>query len=478
MLNALYSHQSETIDGKKRSFLQGKGHPHFVPNIDKLYFFNESDMFPGQVLEDKFQKLEKLLGDSMQYEIFLQQKARRPNYDMYACFQPFNEASKALYPFFKKLRGSVKKGDTILNLWDRSGWITALLAGLFPDNEILTTWEGNKDVLGYKGYNFWLQERDNIRVMFCDLDEPLPLADNSIAFSVGLDTFHRFNQGLMLKELMRVVKDEGAIIFPHVHLTNNEPDPWFERGCKQMHGMDYDRAFSNFPSDSNWKGYVFSEPYMFAANEIHALEEIPLVSTPDQSDYNSLIAVLPKAWEGETLSAFSMKDLDSIDECFVIINLLLNIDLHQQTVKVDHDYLNGSVGYLLDRNPIYIERLKALDNHGLSLLATQITYLATHAYSVKEMQERIGCSQEEIYAELEKLERLGMLQVLPVSREATRLQYHLMSQEFLVPKAKQNLKSLWQHAVAAFPQKHAIISLEDESEFTFEDCEEVVEMIM
>lgn len=478
MLNALYSHQSESIDGKKRSFLQGKSHPHFVPIIDKLYFFNESDMFPGQVMETKFQKLEKLLGDQMQYEIFLQQKARRPNYDMYACFQPFNEASKALYPFFKKLRATVKKGDTILNLWDRSGWITALLAGLFPENEILTTWEGNKDVLGYKGYNFWLQERDNIRVMFCDLDEPLPLADNSIAFSVGLDTFHRFNQGLLLKELMRVVKDEGAIIFPHVHLTNNEPEPWFERGCKQMHGMDYDRAFSLFPDESNWKGYVFSEPYMFAANEIHALAEIPLISTPDQTDYNSLIAVLPKAWEGDSLSAFSMKDLDSIEDCFVIINLLLNIDLHHQKVEVDHDYLNGSVGYLLDRHPIYIERIKALDNFELSLLATQITYLATHAYSVKEMQERIGCSKEELYAELEKLEKLGMLQVLPVSREATRLQYHLMSQEYLVPETQQNLKSLWQHAVKAFPEKHALISLEDESEFTYEDCEEVVEMIM
>ncbi|MEL6255142.1 MAG: class I adenylate-forming enzyme family protein [Bacteroidota bacterium] len=478
MLNALYAHQSKAIDGKMRNFLQGKNHPHFVPILDKLYFFNESDIFPGQILEEKFQKLEKLLGDPMQYEIFLQQKARRPNYDMYACFQPFNEASKALYPFFKKLRATVQKGDAILNLWDRSGWITALLAGLFPDNEILTTWEGNKDVLGYKGYNFWLQERDNVRVMFCDLDEPLPLADNSIAFSVGLDTFHRFNQGLLLKELMRVVKDNGAIIFPHVHLTNNEPDPWFERGCKQMHGMDYDRAFSNFPTDSNWKGYVFSEPYLFAANEIHAQEEIPLLSTPDQKDYNSLIAVLPKAWRGENLSAFSMNDLDTIDDCFVIINLLLNIDLHHQKVRVDHDYLNGSVGYLLDRHPIYIERIKALDNQELSLLATQITYLATHAYSVKEMQERLGCSPEELHAELAKLEKLGMLQVLPVSREATRLQYHLMSQEYLVPKAKQNLKSLWQHVVKAFPENHAIISLEDESEFTFEDCEEVVEMIM
>ncbi len=35
---------------------------------------------------------------------FLQQKGRRPNYDIYACFQPFNEAVKALYPFLKKLQ--------------------------------------------------------------------------------------------------------------------------------------------------------------------------------------------------------------------------------------------------------------------------------------------------------------------------------------------------------------------------------------
>ena len=85
------------------------------------------------------------------YEEFVRRKNRRPLVDD-SSFQPFNEAKKALFPFIALLQRQLEPGNVILNLWDRSGWVASLLAGLFPHQQILTTWEGDRDVLGRKGY--------------------------------------------------------------------------------------------------------------------------------------------------------------------------------------------------------------------------------------------------------------------------------------------------------------------------------------
>jgi hypothetical protein len=103
-----------------------------IPTIDNLYFYNEKDVILNREIEDKQNAIVAILKNKNQYELFLKQKIRRPNYDIYACFHPFNEATKAVYPFLKKLQSQVKKDDVILNLWDRSGWLTTLLLGLFP----------------------------------------------------------------------------------------------------------------------------------------------------------------------------------------------------------------------------------------------------------------------------------------------------------------------------------------------------------
>ena len=70
-----------------------------------------------------------------------------------------------------------------------------------------------------------MKNQPNISILFCDLNKPLPLNNESIAFSCGYDNF---DQSLLLHELFRVVKEDGAILFPHVHLTNSEPNPFFE----------------------------------------------------------------------------------------------------------------------------------------------------------------------------------------------------------------------------------------------------------
>ncbi|MDF1698767.1 MAG: class I adenylate-forming enzyme family protein [Saprospiraceae bacterium] len=450
----------------------------FIPTFEHLIFYNEYDIFPDKQLEEKQLKLSKTLRDQGDYKQFLKQKSRRPNYDIYACYQPFNESFKAVFPFLKELKKTFKKGDSILSLWDRSGWQTNLIAGLFPDQHIIATWEGNKDVLGYKGFNFWMKNHPNISVLFCDLNKPLPIKEDSIAFSCGYDTFHNFDQALLLDELFRVVKKEGAILFPHVHLTNSEPDPYFERGCKQMHGTAYQASFDHLSQNSSWQGFVFSEPDLFIANDIDRSTDIKMVSNPDSSDYNAMIALLPKNWKQKSISAFSLNDISDIDNAYILINLLLNIDLNQQVVKVDYDHLDGAVGRLLIRHPIYIERIKALDNHTLSDLDCKTIYLAQKGFSVIEIASHLNVSKNDLISRLEHLERLGLLQVTPVSNSGFRLQSFLMAQQFLFPKSEQNLRSLWQDAVRSFPDNLALISLEDESEFTYEDCNEIVEAII
>ncbi len=449
-----------------------------IPTIDNLIFYNEIDIFPGEIFENKISAIKNIIKDTHKYQLFLKHKARRPNYDIYACFQPFNEALKALYPFLKKLQQQVKSGDVILNLWDRTGWLTSLLSGLFPEQQIITTWEGNKDVLGYKGFYFWMRNAKNVNILFCDLNVPLPIEDKSISFVVGLDAFHRFNQFTLLKELTRVVKEEGAIIFPHVHLSNSEPIPFFERGGKQHHGKDYDLAFKHLTANTNWKGYIFSEPDLFKANDINRNDSIPLLSIPNTTDYNALLALLPKTWDHKTLTAFNLNDIVPIDTAYVLVNSLLNINLNLQHVAIDLNYLNGAVGSLLKRHPVYLERIKALDQYELSSLASKIIYLANKGYTVRELCTNLKVELNFVLKELTVLEQIGLIQVLPISFDGFRLQHHLMSQQYIVPKDQQNLKVLWQNTVSLFPDNIALVSLIDGSEFTYKDGDEIIKNIL
>jgi len=448
-----------------------------TPQLDHLFFHNELDIFPGKALDEKTSNLKKSILATNKYELFLKQKSRRPVYDTYACFQPFNEATKALYPFLKRLQKETKKGDIILNLWDRTGWLTHLLAGLFPDQHIVTTWDGNKDVLGYNGFHFWMKNHKNITILFCDLNAPLPFKSNTISFSIGLDVFHRFNQHHLLEELDRVVKLNGSIIFPHVHLSNSEPMPFFERGGKQIHGKDYDAAFEYQFRSTKRKGYVFSEPKLFRDNDILISNQIAITSNPNTTDYNALIAFLPETWRNNNLTAFSFKDISNIENARVLINPLLTIDLHQQKVTINKNALDNTVGHLLDRHPIYNQRINKLDNYSLTELAAKIIYLSKHAFTVNEISTHIKTPLIDITSELKTLHNLGLLQVVPISETAIGLQYYLMSQHYLIPQQEQNLKSLWKNTVNLYAKNIALISLQDESEFTYEDCDEIIQSI-
>lgn len=463
------------------SILHNEDYTRAYPVIGNIAFFNESDFYSEPILRAKCDELiAKTTATFDAYEQFVRKKGRRPNYDIYACFQPFNEAFKALFPFLHSLKKRLKPGDLILNLWDRTGWNAALLAGLFPEQKVISVWEGDKDVLGYKGFNFWYQNReeDAFQVAFANLEKPLPFADDSVALVVGLDTFHRFDQSLMLSEMLRITTDDAAIIFPHVHLSNNEPDPFFERGCRQLHGTDYDRFFRHMLSKTQRVGLVFPEPEMFALNELSEKGMAPLQSQPNSHHYNSCIAILPKYWiEEEQLQAFRFTDLGPVDHCHILINPLLDISLHQAIVRLNRGYLSDRVGYLLDRHPIYMEKLRKAADYALSELECKLLFWAGQLLSITEIAEKTSYTIAELSRALQELQERDIVQVVPVSKESIRLQAFVSTQTYIVPKRQQTIAALWQRAVKNYPEELFLISELDESEFTYEDSDQLIQQI-
>lgn len=454
-----------------------KAYLDFTPCFNNLFFFNKQRLAETHYIKQDSEHLKKSLKDTSAYESFLKQKGRRPNFDIYASFQPFNEATKALLPFLKQLQKEVKPNDVILNLWDRTGWITNLLCGMFPKQKIITTWEGDKDVLGFKGYHFWMKNHSNLEILFHHPEKPLPLKTKSVTFSVGLDLLHRFDQVLLLNELNRVVKNTGAILFPHVHLSNNNPNPYFNRGGIQLHGNTYQTLLNSIFEHSDRAGFVFSEPELFVANDIDKSKEIPVVSTPNTEDYNALVAILPKNWNTKTLSAYRFKDIPSIEKAYVLVNLLIDIDFSQQSLSINRDLIEGQVGYLFDRHPIYLERIQALENLKLSDLAIRCIFLAKKGYSIEDICKKTQSTLPELLSILTPLEDKGFLQILPLSKDGIRLQTYLMSQEYILTQKELSFPYFWENTTRTFGNQIAINSLQDESEFTYEDCKDIVQSI-
>lgn len=450
-----------------------------VPVIKGIPYFNEADFYAERLIRERCEHLLRAtVGFEKEYERFVRQKARRPSYDIYACFQSFNEACKAFFPFISVLRRKLAPGDRILNLWDRTGWLGALLQGFFPQQRVITLWEGDKDVLGYKGFHFWYQAEvasGSMQVGFADLNKPLPFEDNSMAFVFGLDTFHRFDQSLLLQELLRITPEDGVILFPHVHLSNSEPEPFFERGCRQLHGLDYDSFFQKLFAHSERQGFVFPEPEMFALNELLDNKPYPIVSQPNSHHYNAMLAILPKTWaDSEHLIPFRFEGLQAPEQCHLLVNPLLHIDYSRQTVQIDRSKYSDRVGYLLDRHPIYMEKLSKADQYHLSETATKALYLAGHLYTAADIAVALEVPVADLLIELKDLQERDIIQLVPVSKDQMRLQQYITTQEYVLPEGQETLAALWKRAVSHFGDGIFLISEWDESEFAYEDCDEII----
>jgi hypothetical protein len=132
------------------------------PYIGHLHFCDKKDL----ILPRQKPELITRLSFCNKYNNGFSVGKLNPSIDLYAVFQPLTKLR--LFPFISYIKEKVRPGDIMLNLWDRSGWTASMLSGWFPDQQIITVWEGDKDILGYKGFEYWMssERRQNHNVVF------------------------------------------------------------------------------------------------------------------------------------------------------------------------------------------------------------------------------------------------------------------------------------------------------------------------
>ncbi len=442
------------------------------PFINHLHFADKRDLIlPSQPVPDVAGYLQR---NRIKYRQFIRQKNRHPSLDIYACFQPFNECFKALFPFVDYLKSQLKPGDIILNLWDRSGWTASMLGGWFPDQKICTIWEGDKDILGYKGFDYWMSadRRQNHTVIFSDFLRPLPVETASVSLVIGMDLLHRFNQPELIQEINRVSKAGAPVIFPHVHLTNNMPDPFFERGCRQLHGNDYDYLFEQLKPTTGRQAYVYSEPALFRFNDIGEGTQIAH-SEPGHTDYNGCIAWLdPKTdpwirpWRGHE---------QPWDSMYLLQNPLLTIDPVRHTIQFNLALYGSLIPELLEQHGVYAKRIERSLSGTSGEAMIQMLYWAGHGYTLGRILFLMGIGKIQMQQLLEEAWELDLAQVVPVDHAGFRLQHLLGQQKYILETEEQNLYSFWQDAISVHGDSIWIRS--QDITLTFAEADELIGVV-
>lgn len=444
-----------------------------VPICHGLPLFGESRPHPAGSLQNWLDQLTKrLFGDDQEYIDFLKLKAERKVTDLYAAFQPFNESTRSIYPFLPLLQKSLKPGDMILDTWCRTGWSGELLAALFPEQRIVSIWEGDSNVLGYRGFNFWLgtgKRAENLDIVFTHPDFPLPFATNSVAVVHGLDSLHRYQHASYVPETLRVCKDDGVLIFPHIHLSNSEPEPFFERGCKQYHGSDWKHWLDRLVVNTERCAKVVSEVTLFEMTEPKILQDDSLTQ-----NYNALIVIAPKALESTLLTPALQLPLN-VNTRF-IKNPLLDVSLHHGKVVNSHGAYSGLGDELLMRHPCYADRLTSITDDALS--ADEAIFI-WHADNLLTLQEIASKMQMELSKTTEiayKLCAREIYHAAAISKSMAALQ-QFYGQSVLPRNNFNTFTEIWQCASDHYKHQALIIWLEDQSEISFEDAEFVVNSI-
>jgi hypothetical protein len=355
----------------------------------------------------------RVFGSAAQFDDYRRDKRRRGVFEAYAAFAPFNESVRALEPVLPYAAGALREGDFILDAWNRSGWSGEWLAARFPRQRVLALWEGNSSVLGYRGFRRLLgsgQRAYNLDIAFCALDRPLPFRDDAFGLVHGYDCLHRYGLDPLAEECLRVARADAAIVFPHVHLGNSEPDPYFERGGVHRHGRDYLDWLGRALAGDSRRGVVLSEAALFDGPKIAELND-----DPHTKHYNGFVALLPQAAQPP-----SMPEEARGSRRFVV-SPLFRFNLARATAHVAPTLFDGAVGHLLPRHPVYRVRLPAaaVDLSGCDLLAL---LMAVGGWSEDKIETALASDAMPMRAALKKLADVELLRPAAISEAGHRLQ--------------------------------------------------------
>lgn len=370
----------------RTGYLECAGCGVIIPILEGMAFFTEPRLHAGQATPQALTILSgRLFGQAGAYEDYMAAKDERDVWEAYAAFHPFNESARSVAPLMDGLAAHLQPGEAVLDTWNRTGFSGELLAARFPDHPVVALWEGDSSVLGYRGFAWWqgLGRRSaNLDLVFSPPGAPLPFVDGAFGLLHGYDSLHRYRFHPFASECLRVVRPGGALVFPHLHLSNSEPDPFFERGCHQFHGRDYRAWLDAVLEGEARKGWVMSEADLF-----EAAPGTLLADTPDTDHYNGLVLIADPT--RMTLEVAAPPPL--APDARLLVNPLLRLHAGRSAALVDDNARGGEVGRLLDRHPIYRRRLPAqplplssADWHALVLAVT-----GHHAADVGPARDRL-----------------------------------------------------------------------------------------
>ena len=380
------------------------------------------------------------------YLDFGNRKASRGGADIYAAFQPFNEATRALHALMPTL--IEQKPERILVVWDRTAYLSNLLQALFPAAKIDVTWDSETDVLGRTGYAYWMAGHAGPTPWICDHTRTMPFADKTFDLVVALDVLHRVEWPDFLNEIDRLLKPEGAAVFPHIHMANAQPEPFFERGGTYRLGREYQTHFDAHPS--NRVGWVQSEPALFRASykATHRL-----ATAPEHPDYNGLAAWVPATWLDENgglkVGTWAPEDLSN---CRGFLNPLVEYRLNQSTIRINPEHQHGFVQYMFDRHPVYEEYLRPCDNLQLSDLQVRLLHSLETGRTAGEFQRQFGLSDNELRDAVAPLTDTGALFLAPFTARAHAMQTFLGTNKLILSEDESTLPHLMALRGAARPE--------------------------
>jgi acyl-coenzyme A synthetase/AMP-(fatty) acid ligase len=435
------------------------------PVFDGVVHFPDAMPAAGDLGPQSHDELrEQLIGSREKYERFLSLAARRPTFDLYAAFQPFNEATRSIYPFIDALRSILRPGDLVADIWNRTGWSGALLAGLFPEQQVISLWEGPTNVLGYAGYHYWFSARTrppNLTLGFADPRKGLPFADRAISLLHGLDCLHKLDGANFFAEGERVLTADGAMILPHVHLSNSEPNPFFERGGLHMHGRDY--ANSRLLTQRR-RVFVFSERALFESGTLL------MVDQSGTSHYNGLVAVMPERFAGATLGE---RDLVWNDECHLVLNALVAVDSDTGKARFDREGLAANAEHLVIRHPVYDERLARCLPVKLSQDQLRLLHWAGHATCISDIRERSTLDRRRFDDALNGLIAHEVAAAAPIGEAMARLQRFFAIRRNSAQLCEQHFAALWQGLQAKYGER-PVLTVADGSSLSYAEADDLL----
>lgn len=441
-----------------------------IPVIQGFALFTQALQGSAADARAALPQLAAQLTPSAKYLSFMHHRHVRRIPDRYAAFQPFNESTRAFYALLDLVRAQLQPGDLILDTWGRTGWSGEMLAALFPGQHVISIWEGNFDVLGYMGYAHWLpaqRRAPNHDIVFVAPGSPQPFRDDQFALIHGLDSLHRYAPLTFLGDMLRIARDTAPIIFPHVHMANSEPDPYFERGGAIMHGRRHQQRLAQAHTRAQREVIVMAEVALFNANAGTTLH-----SEPDTHHYNGVVALVPPQWQAAPLRR---ADLDlARPQSRAVLNGLLHIDSLNGGAVPDPAALGGLMEDLLVRHPCYADRLAGLAATSLSAQQLQILFQLGQLRTLEEVAQRLQLPVEQVCRQARAMVDAELLQLAPISGAMARLQSYYASQIVRPLPQEETFEYLWQLLPTLYQQRPMLLCGIDGSTFGWSEVELLV----